>query len=55
MKLKKNFDVIEFLKNNLVPIMFIIICAICIPSPVSPPAICSTRSSPVWAGISSSS
>ena len=31
MKLKKNFDVIEFLKNNLVPIMFIIICAICIP------------------------
>ena len=28
MKLKKNFDVIEFLKNNLVPIMFIIICAI---------------------------
>ncbi|MCI8910132.1 MAG: ABC transporter permease [Oscillibacter sp.] len=31
MKLKKNFDAVEFLKNNLVPIMFIVICAFCIP------------------------
>ena len=53
MKLKKNFDVIEFLKNNLVPIMFIIICAICIPLSGLSPAIYSTRSSPAWGGISS--
>lgn len=31
MKLKKNFDASDFLQNNLVPLMFIIICAICIP------------------------
>ena len=31
MKLKKNFDGLDFLQNNLVPLMFIIICAVCIP------------------------
>ena len=31
MKMKKNFNGFDFLQNNLVPLMFIIICAICIP------------------------
>ena len=31
MKIKKNFNGFDFLQNNLVPLMFIIICAICIP------------------------
>ena len=28
---KKKFDPLELLRNNFVPLMFIIICAICIP------------------------
>ena len=31
MKIKKNVNGFDFLQNNLVPLMFIIICAICIP------------------------
>ena len=31
MKIKKNLNGFDFLQNNLVPLMFIIICAICIP------------------------
>ena len=31
MKMKKNFNGFDFLQNNLVPLMFIIICAVCIP------------------------
>ena len=31
MKMKKNFNGFDFLQNNLVPLMFIIICVICYP------------------------
>lgn len=31
MKMKKSFNAFDFLQNNLVPLMFIIICAVCIP------------------------
>jgi len=36
--MKKNFNGFDFLQNNLVPLMFVIICAVCIPlSGLSPP------------------
>ena len=30
-KTKQSFNPLEFLKNNSVPVMFVLICAVCIP------------------------
>ena len=44
---------LDLLRDNSVPLMFIVICAICTRCPASLPATCSMRSSPGWAGTSS--
>ena len=42
--MKKKVSVLDLIRGNSVPLMFVLICAVFIPLSGSPAAICSTRS-----------